>query len=147
VVTPLTTLRVDDPDLQILTSSRHSNKLRLGHTKGNRFVIRLRGTHPDALPRAQAILARLAETGLPNFYGEQRFGHRLDNAQLGAALLGHGEHRDRRRADRDRHLFRLAISALQSELFNRILSARIADGLWQTVIPGDVLQKRGGGYF
>jgi len=147
VVTPLPGLTVDDDRLVILTTSRHANKLRLGHTKGNRFIIRLRGVGPDAEARANAIFARLAVTGLPNFYGPQRFGQRGDNAALGAALLGLGEHSESRRADRDRHLFRLFISALQSELFNRIVTARIADGLWEQVIAGDVLQRRGGGLF
>jgi tRNA pseudouridine13 synthase len=147
VASPLTAIAVEDERLVILSTSRHNNKLRLGHTRGNRFILRLRGVVPDSEARAQAIFARLATTGLPNFYGAQRFGHHGDNAALGAALLGLGEHRDFRRADRDRQLFRLVISALQSELFNRIVTARIADGLWEQVIPGDVLQKRGGGLF
>ncbi len=147
IVTPLTGLVVEDDRLTILATSRHNNKLRLGHTKGNRFILRVRGVEPDAEARANNIFARLAATGMPNFYGPQRFGHHSDNAALGAALLGLGEHDERRRADRDRHLFRLAISALQSELFNRIVTARIADGLWEQVIAGDVLQRRGGGLF
>jgi tRNA pseudouridine13 synthase len=49
---------------------------------------------------------------------------------------------------RDRFLRRIALSALQSELFNRCLSARIADGLFGTAIDGDVLKKRAtGGLF
>lgn len=145
IVTPTQTIAIEDDRLTILTTSRHTNKLRLGHTKGNRFTLRVRGVVADAEVRAQAIFARLAVSGLPNFYGPQRFGHHGDNATLGAALLGLGEHREQRRADR--HLFRLAVSALQSELFNRIVTARIADGLWDRVIDGDVLQKRGGGLF
>jgi tRNA pseudouridine13 synthase len=42
----------------------------------------------------------------------------------------------------------MALSALQSELFNRCLSARIADRLFATAIDGDVLKKRAtGGLF
>ncbi|MEO8552522.1 MAG: tRNA pseudouridine(13) synthase TruD, partial [Kofleriaceae bacterium] len=48
---------------------------------------------------------------------------------------------------RDRKLARLLVSALQSELFNRWLVARMADGLYATVIAGDVLHKVGGGMF
>jgi len=147
IATPLAEVNVGDERLTVLATSRHNNKLRLGHTKGNRFVVRLRGVEPDAEARAKAIFARLEMTGLPNFYGPQRFGHHGDNAALGAALLGLGEHSGARRADRDRHLFRLAISALQSELFNRIVTARIAEGLWEKIIAGDVLQRRGGGLF
>ena len=33
--------------LRVLSVTRHHNKLRLGHLKGNRFVIRVRGTQTD----------------------------------------------------------------------------------------------------
>jgi tRNA pseudouridine13 synthase len=39
------------------------------------------------------------------------------------------------------------VSALQSQLFNDWLVARLADGLYRTVIAGDLLHKRGGGMF
>lgn len=134
-----------DERLKILVASRHGNKLRLGHLAGNRFVLTVRSVAPDAVARAEAVLARLAQTGLPNFYGTQRFGRRGDNAVLGAALLGEGEHPEAVRARRDRFLRRLAISALQSELFNRCLTARMADGLFAAVVEGDVLRKRASG--
>jgi tRNA pseudouridine13 synthase len=138
----------DDPNLQILEASRHGNKLRLGHTKGNRFTLTVRGTAPDAAARAQATLAHLAAHGLANFYGVQRFGRKGDNAALGAALLWLGEHTELAFAKKDRFLKRLALSALQSELFNRVLTARLNDGLFDEVFVGDVLRKReSGGVF
>jgi tRNA pseudouridine13 synthase len=147
LVTNRDDIAVDDPRVRILSVARHGNKLRLGHSRGNRFTVVVRGVVPNACTRAQAIIARLTATGLPNFFGPQRFGRHADNAVLGAALLGLGEHRQTRHARNDRHLRRLALSALQSELFNRCLSERITDGLWERVIEGDVLQRRGGGLF
>lgn len=147
VVTNKDEVRLDDDRAQVVTASRHGNKLRLGHSKGNRFTIVVRGVEPAAEQRAHAIFTRLGATGLPNFFGPQRFGRNHDNAALGAALLGLGDHPDTKRAARDRHTRRLALSALQSELFNRCLTERIDDGLWDEVIPGDVLQRRGGGLF
>jgi len=138
---------IDDPRIKVLAASRHGNKLRLGHSKGNRFTLVVRGADANALSRADAIIERLRTTGLPNFFGPQRFGRQRDNAVLGAALLGVGGHPRARHATHDRHLRRLAISALQSEVFNRCLAARIADGLWERVIEGDVLQRRNGGLF
>jgi tRNA pseudouridine13 synthase len=136
-----------DPRLRVLECRRHGNKLRTGHVKGNRFTVVLRGVHPDALPRASAVLDVLGSSGLPNFYDAQRFGRKGDNAALGAAFLGMGEHGDLARARRDRFLKRLALSALQSEIFNRVLTKRLATG-WTTVVPGDVLRKRAtGGVF
>ena len=47
----------------------------------------------------------------------------------------------------DRRLDRLMVSALQSQLFNDWLTARLVDGLYDRVLAGDVLHKRGGGLF
>lgn len=136
---------IDDARVKVVATSRHGNKLRLGHLKGNRFTLTIRGTSPDGLQRARDVLAHLERTGLPNFYGLQRFGRRGDNALLGAAVLGLAEHPELGRAKRDHHLRRLALSALQSELFNRCLAERMSDSLLDDVVPGDVLRKRASG--
>ncbi|MEO6776039.1 MAG: tRNA pseudouridine(13) synthase TruD [Kofleriaceae bacterium] len=129
-------------ELVILEVARHPHKLRTGHVRGNRFALRVRGVADEAVSKAQAILARLAEPpGAPNWYGEQRFGRDGDNAARGRAIVnGEG-------FPRDRKLARLLVSALQSELFNQWLTARMADGLYATVLAGDVLHKVGGGLF
>jgi tRNA pseudouridine13 synthase len=129
-------------DIAIVEVARHPHKLRTGHVRGNRFQLRVRGVVDDAVGKAQAILARLAQPpGAPNWYGEQRFGRDGDNAARGRAIVnGEG-------FPRDRKLARLLVSALQSELFNQWLTARMADGLYATVLLGDVLHKVGGGMF
>ena len=125
-------LRIKGPGFRVLAAARHGNKLRPGHLRGNRFRIVVRGVVPEALPRAEAICARLRAQGAANLFGPQRFGKRGDNAALGHAILL------RETQVRDRFLRRMALSALQSELFNRCLAARIADGLFGTAIAGDV---------
>jgi len=129
-------------DLAIIEVARHPHKLRTGHVRGNRFRLRVRGVADNAVDKAQAILARLAQApGAPNWYGEQRFGRDGDNAARGRAIVnGEG-------FPRDRKLARLLVSALQSEMFNQWLVARMADGLYATVLAGDVLHKVGGGMF
>lgn len=141
----LATLAV--PGLTVLTSTRHANKLRTGHLRGNRFVLTLRGVDDGAEARARAVLARLAEVGLPNAYGPQRFGRDGSTADLGRALLLGGEHPELERAKRDGRLARLALSALQSRLFNRLLARRLEDGSWSRALEGDVLQKPTGASF
>src|SRR6266849_5001977 len=121
---------------RVLSAALHGNKLRPGHLRGNRFRIVVRGVVEGALERAERVCAELRSRGAPNLYGAQRFGQRGDNAALGAAILR------REAAPRDRFLHRLALSALQAELFNRCLSARLRDGLFDVAIPGDVLRKR-----
>ena len=142
-VTPEAALALAIPDVTVLEATRHNHKLRTGHVRANAFRLRVRGVVPDALDRATAILARLVEApGAPNWYGEQRFGRDGDNAAKGRALVS-GE----RRTGRDRKLDRLFLSALQSELFNAWLVARMADGLYRDVLAGDVLHKTTGGMF
>jgi len=129
--------------VRILEAARHPHKLRTGHVRANRFVLRIRGTGGDAFARAQAVLAALAQApGAPNWYGEQRFGRDGDNAARGLALVTGA-----RALGRDRRLDRLMVSALQSQLFNDWLVARLGDGLYRTAIAGDLLHKRGGGMF
>jgi tRNA pseudouridine13 synthase len=126
------------PGLRVLAASRHQNKLRPGHARGNAFTVVVRG---GDLGRARACAAALAAAGLPNFFGPQRFGRGGDNAALGRALLSAEPGPEARRAARDRFLRRFALSALQSELFNRWLAERLADGLFAAALLGDVLKK------
>jgi tRNA pseudouridine13 synthase len=142
--TPEALLAVQVDGVTVLRADRHPHKLRTGHLRGNRFRLVVRGvasSADEAAARAHAILARLAEPpGSPNWYGEQRFGAGGDNAAAGRALL---TARDRRRGRESR----LLISAYQSELFNRYLERRIADGAYRRVLGGDILMVASGGMF
>lgn len=124
---------------RVLEASRHDNKLRTGHLRGNRFAVAVRGGDPD---RARACAEALRRAGLPNYFGAQRFGAEGDNADLGRALLlGRADDPRVRRAARDRFLRRLVLSAWQSRAFNSWLAERIADGLFATALAGDVMKK------
>jgi tRNA pseudouridine13 synthase len=136
----VTALALDD--VKVLEHARHPHKLRTGHVRANRFVLRVRDVGEDAEVRARAIVDALATPpGAPNWYGEQRFGRDGDNAERGLAIV-RGE-----KPPRDRKLARLLVSALQSKLFNDWLVARMADGLYTRVVAGDILHKHGGGMF
>ena len=130
-----------DAGFRVLSSARHGNKLKTGHLKGNRFRILIRDTVPDAPDRALAILAELAAAGLPNAFGAQRFGRDGMNAARGRALVLGEKTPETARLFRDRFLRRLCISAYQSLLFNRLLARRMADGLFQRAVPGDLMKK------
>jgi tRNA pseudouridine13 synthase len=136
-LTPEAALAISVDGITILEAVRHTNKLRTGHVRANRFRLRVRGVGPDAAERASAILERLAESpGAPNWFGEQRFGRAGDNAARGRELVSGA-----RGLGRDRKLDRLMVSALQSELFNAWLVARLADGLYRGALAGDVMHK------
>jgi tRNA pseudouridine13 synthase len=141
-VTPDTTRALVLDDIAIVDVARHPHKLRTGHVRANRFILRVRATTDGAVGKAQAILDVLAKPpGAPNWYGEQRFGRDGDNAEKGLAIV-RGE-----RPPRDRKLARLLVSSLQSKLFNEWLSARMRDGLYGKVLAGDILHKIPGGQF
>ncbi|MGE5608710.1 MAG: tRNA pseudouridine(13) synthase TruD [Bacillota bacterium] len=75
------------PNLSVLWADRHGNKLRMGHLRGNRFAIKIRDVEPTDVVKLQPIVEILKKRGLPNYFGEQRFGRRGDNHLLGAALI------------------------------------------------------------
>ena len=68
----------------VLETSRHRNKLGIGHLRGNRFSIRVRGGDPVA---AAAVLEVLQTEGVPNYFGPQRFGRFGTNAVDGLKLI------------------------------------------------------------
>ncbi len=86
-ITPETLSRIEHPRLSVLESRRHGNKLRLGHLRGNRFVIRVRETMTSRAAEAAAALTELQLRGVPNYFGPQRYGVRGDNWRIGHALL------------------------------------------------------------
>ncbi|RKH75809.1 tRNA pseudouridine(13) synthase TruD [Corallococcus sp. AB045] len=121
--------------VRVLEAKRHGNKLRTGHLKGNRFRLRLRGVQD--MNAARESFSRLAAQGVPNYFGEQRFGRAGDNADLGRMLLL-GQRLPKRP---DRFQRKLYLSAFQSRLFNQALAARLTAGTFATALLGDVLRK------
>lgn len=126
------------PGVQILEVSRHENKLRTGHLIGNRFTLTLVGVTEGAFDRAEAIAARLRTDGLPNYFGVQRFGHGGRNLTNAISWLARGG-RSRNRFDQ-----KLFPSVVQSEIFNRYLSARVALGA-RRLLAGEVVRLEGAG--
>ena len=86
-VSPERVLELGLPQLTVLWARRHRNKLRVGHLKGNRFFVRIRGVHAACRDTAAAFLTVIRERGLPNYYGYQRFGIRGDAQWVGRAFL------------------------------------------------------------
>jgi tRNA pseudouridine13 synthase len=75
------------PGLSVQWAARHGNKLRLGHLRGNRFAIKVRDVNPTDVVRLGPVIDVLQRRGMPNYFGEQRFGRRRDNDKLGATLI------------------------------------------------------------
>lgn len=128
---------VDGDGIRVLKVSRHTNKLKPGHLRGNRFRILVRGADPAKADVAAAVAERIRRDGLPNYYGPQRFGKDGETLELGLRLL-RGERPDRRPSP---FLLKLALSAAQAHLFNLCLAGRMTDQLLRRVLAGDVMVK------
>jgi len=138
-VTAEAALAAGDDQLRVLQAVPHGNKLRTGHLRGNRFEVVLTELAPGEALLLAERLAALARDGLPNRYGDQRFGRDGDNVARGIALL-----RGQRR-ERDVRRRRLWLSSVQSAVFNEVLRARAEADLLRRVLAGDVLQKAASG--
>ena len=116
--------------VKVLAIGRHDRKLRRGMHRGNHFVIRLRDVHcgHDVLSRQFEMVC---QKGVPNYFGEQRFGQAGGNLEDALALQGQHPSVWRER----KHQF--ALSAIRSFLFNSVLAARVRDGSWVNCVNGD----------
>jgi tRNA pseudouridine13 synthase len=126
--------KLDGDGIRVLKTGRHTNKLKPGHLRGNRFRILIREANRGV--NVDAVLDLVRAQGMPNFYGPQRFGRDGSTVELGFQCLA-GKAPKRIRP----FLFRFALSAVQSLLFNDYLSRRIRDGFFRTVLQGDVMAK------
>ncbi|MHC4609973.1 MAG: tRNA pseudouridine(13) synthase TruD, partial [Planctomycetota bacterium] len=79
--------RLELPSIRVVWVNRHTNKLKLGHLKGNRFIIKVREADDLSTRPVEAILDVLVGRGVPNYFGPQRFGTRGDNAAVGLAAV------------------------------------------------------------
>ena len=129
---------LESESLEVLEVSSHQRKLRRGALLGNRFEIVLR----EATASSTALQSRvesLRATGVPNYFGPQRFGRNGANLRLAWSVLVDG------RRIRDRYRRGIAFSAARALVFNRILAARVESGSWREPVNGDVmmLDRRG----
>lgn len=125
---------LEGEDIRILRQVRNGRRLRIGSHAGNRFTIVLRDlTDPER--QWASRLERVALDGVPNYFGEQRFGR--DNPSRVVAWFK-GEWQPRGRQQRS-----LLLSTARALLFNRLLSRRVSQGNWNGHVPGDVMMLDG----
>ncbi len=120
---------LNDAEIEVLESTWHNRKLQRGALAGNRFKLVLRDVQGDAA-LIDARLAQIATRGLPNWFGEQRFGRDGGNVPAALAMF------QGRRMRKDQRS--LLLSAARSALFNQVLAARVEQGTWDTALDGEV---------
>lgn len=131
-------------NVKILKTVRHQRKLQTGGLSGNRFTLKLRciksqpGVESDPLiSHLEERLTQIKTHGVPNYFGEQRFGIYGRNLKQGERLLA-GELPRVKRNQKS-----LYLSAIRSWMFNVLLSERVGRQDWNQLLPGDVLQLEG----
>jgi len=110
------------PQIKILDITKHNNKIKPGHLKGNNFKIRLKKVLPKDASILEGLLKEITKEGMPNYFGYQRFGNDGNNHILGREIA------EGLRKERNKELKKLLISAYQSALFNEWLSMRVQIG-------------------
>lgn len=124
--------------VRIVETTRHNKKLRRGAHRSNAFRIALRSSEIDGLrDDIKARLQLIEENGIPNYFGEQRFGRDGGNIALAEAVFAG------RRVKRDKRS--IAISSARSLLFNHILDTRVRNGTWNQLQAGDLANLDGSG--
>jgi tRNA pseudouridine13 synthase len=126
--------------VSVLQQHRHRRKLRRGVHRGNRFRLRLRELQGDRGELTQR-LERIRQAGVPNYYGEQRFGHEGGNIRGALAWLTESGRAPRRQRKS------LYLSAARSFLFNELLAQRVRAQGWEVPQPGDVCVLHGSNSF
>ena len=116
-------------EFHVLETARHNRKLKRGTHKRNLFKIILRDVSGDRT-KADTIVESMARRGVPNYFGEQRFGRDSANVERALAMFAG------RRVQR--HERSLLLSAARSHVFNLVLAERVARGDWNSPLDGDV---------
>ncbi|MBL1261511.1 MAG: tRNA pseudouridine(13) synthase TruD [Thiotrichaceae bacterium] len=132
----------EEPDWHSLTEggiefveiTRHRRKLKRGALQGNRFKLVVRDIKGD-FNHLEDRIAEIVANGVPNYFGEQRFG--FSNLEKASAMFL-GKMKKVRRPEKGMYL-----SAARSWIFNQILAARVESGAWNQAMAGDVMMLAG----
>lgn len=127
--------QLNDEEVTVLKTQRHLRKLRRGVHRGNRFRLTLREVAGD-IDALMLRAAEIADSGVPNYFGEQRFGRGFSNMSS-AVRWFEGAFKPRRNQQG------LFLSAARSFIFNEVLSTRVAAGNWNRALEGELFMLNG----
>ena len=120
---------LESGDMQVVDHAWHNRKLSRGALAGNRFTLVLRDV-AGARDAIEDRLVRIGAGGVPNYFGEQRFGRDGDNVEAARAMFTGQRVRREQRS--------IYLSAARSELFNAALAQRVLRADWNHGLAGEV---------
>lgn len=120
--------------IEVLSSARHNKKLRIGALSGNRFELTLKKVTEveELMRRWHAVVAH----GVPNYFGEQRFGIEGGNIEKALSLFSGTKVKDKKKRG-------MYLSAARSLIFNHVINDRIKNNTFDQAANGDVLMLSG----
>ena len=153
--------------LTILAQQWHNKKLNRATHRANQFIITLRdiqfadlgitaseqdlSSEKSNKDTVEQHLAHISTTGVPNYFGPQRFGRNGNNVREALSLFArpapesHPQPKKSKRKQAPREQNSMELSAARSLIFNEILAARVRDGSWNTGLAGEVFNLDGSG--
>ncbi len=147
--------------VEILAQHWHNKKLNRGTHRANQFIITLRDLEFGKADQSQieAHLQTISKTGVPNYFGPQRFGFGGNNIKealnlfvrdsvkvLANTASNHAPSKKKsKRKGAPREQNSMELSAARSLIFNEILAARVRDGSWDVGVNGEVFNLNGSG--
>ncbi len=123
---------------EVIAANRIRRKLKRGSHRGNDFEIVVRDVAAGRDQLAKR-LALIAQHGVPNYFGPQRFGRGGRNLEVAEIWFSSGK------SPYDRLDRSFALSAARSALFNAVLATRVGNGAWNRLLDGDVANLDGSG--
>ncbi|MCW8963508.1 MAG: tRNA pseudouridine(13) synthase TruD [Gammaproteobacteria bacterium] len=127
---------LNDDKIKVLDVYRHQRKLKKGVLKGNQFYLRITDVKGD-IDALKARYETILDHGVPNYFGEQRFGFRGRNLHKALAMFRKPQRR------MPRHERGIYLSAARSLLFNTVLDRRVRDKSWNKILPGEICMLNG----
>ena len=123
--------------LKVVKAELHNRKIRTGALRGNWFKLILRNIEYSSdlngsVEKLEQRLEQIKREGVPNYFGEQRFGRGGSNVAKALQIF------DKKYKPRGRHERGLLLSSVRSEIFNHILSHRVASETWNRALVGEV---------
>ena len=133
----------DIEGVSVLQVAQHTKKLRRGCIQCNKFQLKLKQCQAAAYDQGAHFLELVNErleaikrNGVPNYFGEQRFGHEGKNISHAQTLFSEFGTNAFKVNKKKKGLY---ISAARSYLFNLILQERVQRKNWNSLMPGDLL--------
>ena len=122
---------------EIVEKTYHRKKLKRGSIQYNQFQIVLRDIESKYDTDIAARIEKIKLSGVPNYFAQQRFGHSYNNLSRAVSWFRDGR-KIKKRAERS-----ITLSAARSMVFNSMLSKRVEQLDWNSLMEGEVMMLHG----